>query len=223
MFCASSRSEDSRKKAEWYLKVSHRTWNTSENPEIDIHHVQNSQSNPPIQFFLPRDSHRARNTWVFPSNQKKSGQSLELPGFPKRCQGYLSKGNLYCVAPIQLPGAYVIRYWSVGKKCCERRPGGAGKWLEGCHEQSRCQIFWHLTQVVEGWLEQKSSHLMVCRWNVTFSFEMVICLNSKSRKDVRIVHVFSLLLKAWTMRLSCAWPCQCQFCTVLYPSMSFIH
>ena len=39
--------------------------------------------------------------------------------------GYLAKGNTYCVAPVRLPGSSTepVRYWAVGKNCCDRRLG----------------------------------------------------------------------------------------------------
>eukprot|EP00437_Effrenium_voratum_P021531 CAMPEP_0181408448 /NCGR_PEP_ID=MMETSP1110-20121109/6304_1 /TAXON_ID=174948 /ORGANISM="Symbiodinium sp., Strain CCMP421" /LENGTH=311 /DNA_ID=CAMNT_0023530915 /DNA_START=55 /DNA_END=990 /DNA_ORIENTATION=+ len=40
-----------------------------------------------------------------------------------RSLGYLTKGNIYCVAPIFVSGqiASEVWYWAVGKNCCERR------------------------------------------------------------------------------------------------------
>ena len=108
----------------------------------------------------------------------------------KRCQGYLSKGNLYCVAPIQLPGAYVIRYWSVGKKCCERRPGELGSGWKGAMQTEPGTDF-------EGCMEHLLIWWFVCRWKCDFFiWDVFLGLDSKSRKDVRIVDDFNLLLKS---------------------------
>ena len=41
--------------------------------------------------------------------------------------GYLAKGNTYCEAPIRLTGSSSepVRYWAVGKNCCDRRLGSS--------------------------------------------------------------------------------------------------
>eukprot|EP00438_Fugacium_kawagutii_P019469 Skav230472 [mRNA] locus=scaffold186:648781:649608:- [translate_table: standard] len=58
--------------------------------------------------------------------------------------GYLAKGSTYCVAPIRLGGSTdeLVRYWAVGKNCCERR----GKFNCGPQPEHAAVIAEHLDQ-----------------------------------------------------------------------------